>query len=54
VDEHTFTKQIGKVEQTLSARKAITVVFWDRKEIMKVELMHEGIKVASDVYRKKK
>jgi hypothetical protein len=42
VVEHTFSKQTENSKQTLSARKLMTTVFWDRKGVLMVEFMQQG------------
>jgi hypothetical protein len=49
VDAHTLNKQAEKFKQT-SARKLLTTVFWDGKEVLMVEFMQQGIRITSDVY----
>jgi hypothetical protein len=46
---HTFTKQAKQV-QTLSARKLMASVFWDRDEVLMVEFMQQGTTIMSEVY----
>jgi hypothetical protein len=47
---HTFTKQVNKFKQMLSARKLMAAVFWDRKGVLMVEFMQQGTTVMSEVY----
>jgi hypothetical protein len=49
VDAHTFTKQVEKCKQTVSARKLMAVVFWDRKAVLVVEFMQQR-NTMSEVY----
>jgi hypothetical protein len=39
VDAHTFTTQLKKFKQMLSARKLMASFFWDRKGELMVEFM---------------
>jgi acyl-CoA thioesterase len=39
-----------KFKHTLSARKLMATVFWDRKGVLMVEFMQEGTTVMSEVY----
>jgi hypothetical protein len=50
VDAPTFTKQAEKFKQTLSARKLMAAVFWDRKRVLMVGFMEQGTTITSEVY----
>jgi hypothetical protein len=39
VDAHTFTKNLKKFKQKLSARKLMAAVSWDRRGVLMVEFM---------------
>jgi hypothetical protein len=39
-----------KFKQTLSARKLMTTVFWDRAGVVMVEFMQQGNTITSEVY----
>jgi hypothetical protein len=39
-----------KFKQTLSARKLMATVFWDRKGVQMVEFMQQGTTITSQVY----
>jgi hypothetical protein len=39
-----------KFKYTLSARKLIAAVFWNRKGVLIVEFMHQGTTITSEVY----
>jgi hypothetical protein len=47
---HTFTKQAKKISKTLSVRKLMATVFWDRKGVLTVEFMQQGTTITSEVY----
>jgi hypothetical protein len=50
VDANTFTKQDENFKQTLSVRKLMKTVFWDRKGVLMVEFMQQGTKIMLKVY----
>jgi hypothetical protein len=50
VDAHTVTNKPKMVKQTLSARKLMATVFWDRKGVLMVEFMQQGTTITSEVY----
>jgi hypothetical protein len=50
VDAHAFVREAEKVETTLSARKLMVTVFWDRKGVLMVEFMQERTTVTSKLY----
>jgi hypothetical protein len=37
-------------KQTLSTRKLMATVFWDRKGVLMVEFMQQGTTITSEVY----
>jgi hypothetical protein len=39
-----------KFKQTLSVRKLMEIVFWDRKKVLMVEFMQQGTTIMSEVY----
>jgi TRAP-type uncharacterized transport system substrate-binding protein len=45
-------KKANKFKQTLSARKLLAAVFWDRKRVLMVEFMQQGTSKTSKVYYK--
>jgi hypothetical protein len=45
--------ELKKFKQTLSARKLMAAVFWDRKGMLMVEFMQQGNTITSEVYCKK-
>jgi acyl-CoA thioesterase len=45
---HSPNKSI-KFKQTLSARKLVTTVFWERKGVLIVEFMQHGTTITSEV-----
>jgi acyl-CoA thioesterase len=49
---YTFTRQAEKFKQTF-ARKLMAAVFWDRKGVLMVEFMQQGITVTLEAYCKK-
>jgi hypothetical protein len=49
MDTHSQNKP-KKFEQTLSARKLMGTVSWDRKGALMVEFMQQGTTVTSEVY----
>jgi hypothetical protein len=46
------TNELKRFKQTLSARKLMAAVFWDRKGVMMVEFMQQGNTLTSEVYCK--
>jgi hypothetical protein len=50
---HTHSpNKLKKFKQTLSARKLMTAVFWDRKGVLMVEFVQQGTTITSEVYCK--
>jgi hypothetical protein len=49
---YTFTKQLQKFKQILSATKLMATVFWDRKGVLMAEFMQQGTIITSQVYYK--
>jgi hypothetical protein len=50
---HTHSpNKLKKFKQTLSARKLMAAVFWDRKGVLMVEFMQQETTVTSEVYCK--
>jgi hypothetical protein len=45
------TDKPKKFKQTLSARKLMTAVFWDRRGVMMVEFMHQVTSIMLGVLR---
>jgi hypothetical protein len=39
-----------RFKQTLSARKLVATVFWDRKGVLMVEFVQQGVTITSEVY----
>jgi hypothetical protein len=51
VNAHTFVKQAEKSKQT-SARTLVATIFWDRKEVLIVEFVQQGIIIISERHKK--
>jgi hypothetical protein len=50
---HTHSpNKLKKFKQTLSARKLMVNVFWDRKGVLMMEFMQQGTTITSQVYCK--
>jgi histone-lysine N-methyltransferase SETMAR len=47
---HSASPKAKKCEQTLSARKIMCSVFWDRHDVLLIDIMTQGTTVNSDVY----
>jgi hypothetical protein len=49
---HTYSPDKLKIlkKHCLPARKLMATVFWDRKGVMTVEFMQQGITISSEVY----
>jgi hypothetical protein len=48
VGAHTLTKHAEKFKQTMSGRKLMATVFWDRKGVPMVEFMQQGTTMTSE------
>jgi hypothetical protein len=44
------SNKLKKFKQTLSARKLMVTIFWDRKGVLMVEFMQQGTTETSEVY----
>jgi hypothetical protein len=42
--------KLDKFKQTLSAKKLMPAVFWDRKGMLMVEFMQQGTTITSELY----
>jgi hypothetical protein len=49
---HTYSPDKLKKFKKMSAGKLIATVFWDRKDVLMVELMQQGTIMMSQVYCK--
>jgi acyl-CoA thioesterase len=48
---HTHSpNKLKEFKPTLSARKLMTAVFWNRKGVLMVKFMQQGTTVTSEVY----
>jgi hypothetical protein len=46
------TNKLKKFKQTLSARKLMATVFWDKERVLMVEFMQQGTAKTSEMYCK--
>jgi hypothetical protein len=47
---HTHSPKPKNFKQTLSARKLMVTVFWDRKGVLMVEFMQQATTITSEEY----
>jgi hypothetical protein len=49
MNTHSLNKP-KKFKQTLSARKLMATVFWDRKGVLMVDFMQQGTTITTETY----
>jgi hypothetical protein len=52
VDAQMFTKIAEKFKRTLSARKLMATVFWDREEVLMIEFMQQETTITKCIEKK--